>query len=58
MDATELLEEIQAQDLENYEECFETLLIAYREYLDDKSNKELKELYHDAVEDMKFLITD
>ena len=56
--AEELIEDVEAQAMNEFDECVETLSVSYSEHIEDKKDKELKELYHDAINDMKTLLGD
>ena len=56
--AEELIEDVEAQAINEFDECIETLSVSYSEYLEDKKDKELRELYQDAINDLKTLLGD
>ena len=54
----ELIEEVEIQSLQELDECIETLSISYSEFLENKNDRELKELYLEASNDLKILLGD
>jgi len=53
----ELLDEVNAQALEELSSCLDLLTTAYIEYNESKTD-ELKEIYNEAVFDLKTLLQD
>lgn len=56
--AEELIEEVEIQAMNEFDECISTLTITYEEFLNNKKDKELIELYQDACNDLKILLGD
>jgi len=54
----QLIEEVEMQALTELDECLDTLTVTYCEFQDNKKDKELKELYEDAIFDLKTLLGD
>ena len=53
----DLIQELEAQDLEGFESALELLRVSYVEYTENKT-KELKGIYSEAVFDLKTLLQD
>ena len=54
----DLIDEVEIQALPFLDECIDTLTVSYEEHMSNKSDKELKELYADAINDLKTLLGD
>ena len=56
--AEELIEEVEIQALNVFDECIDTLSVSYVEHFANKKDKELSELYLDSINDLKTLLGD
>jgi len=56
--AEELVEEVEIQALSELDECIDTLTVSYQEFNENRDDKELEEIYIDAINDLKTLLGD